>query len=95
MIQHAELVKPADRLESLIRETNELISIFVASVRTTQIANRRTREKRTAERERSEPQNRRTREKRTAEPQNIEYRTAEVGRGEPQNRRILNIEPQK
>jgi hypothetical protein len=69
MIQHAELVKPADRLESLIRETNELISIFVASVRTTQIANRRTREKRTAEPQnieyrtaevgRGEPQNRR------------------------------------
>ena len=35
MIQRAELVKPITRLESLVEEVNELISIFVASVKTT------------------------------------------------------------
>jgi hypothetical protein len=41
MIRHAELVKPVSRLESLIRETDELISIFVASVKTTQLRAKR------------------------------------------------------
>ena len=35
MIQRAELVKPITRLESLVEEVNELISIFVTSVKTT------------------------------------------------------------
>jgi hypothetical protein len=41
MIRHAELGKPVSRLESLIRETDELISIFVASVKTTKTNSRR------------------------------------------------------
>ncbi len=34
MIQQAELIKPAAAVAPLIQETNELISIFVASVKT-------------------------------------------------------------
>jgi len=34
MIQHAGLIKPITKLESLIQENNELISIFVKSVKT-------------------------------------------------------------
>jgi four helix bundle protein len=34
MIAKASLIKPASKLEPLIRETDELIAIFVASVRT-------------------------------------------------------------
>jgi four helix bundle protein len=78
MIRHAELVKPASRLADLIRESDELISIFVASVKTSK--------KKAAERRTAEPGEKRTAEpgeKRTAEPQNIEYRTAEVIRSEP------------
>ena len=35
MIQRTELVKPITKLESLVQEVNELISIFVTSVKTT------------------------------------------------------------
>ena len=34
IIIRAELIKPASKLDSLIQETNELISIFVISIRT-------------------------------------------------------------
>ena len=34
MIVRAQLIKPGSKLESLIQENNELISIFVASIRT-------------------------------------------------------------
>ena len=34
IIIRAELIKPASKLDSLIQETNELISIFVTSIRT-------------------------------------------------------------
>ena len=34
IIVRAELIKPASKLDSLIQETNELISIFVTSIRT-------------------------------------------------------------
>ena len=35
MIVRAKLIKPVSRLDSLIQENNELISIFVTSIRTT------------------------------------------------------------
>lgn len=35
MIQQAGLIKPVTVLEALVQETNELISIFVASLKTT------------------------------------------------------------
>jgi len=34
MIVRAKLMKPASKLDPLIQETNELISIFVTSIRT-------------------------------------------------------------
>ncbi|MFC1882197.1 four helix bundle protein [Thermodesulfobacteriota bacterium] len=34
IIVRAELIKPVSKLDSLIQETNELISIFVTSIRT-------------------------------------------------------------
>ena len=34
MIVRAKLIKPTSKLDSLIQETNELISIFVTSIRT-------------------------------------------------------------
>ena len=34
LIMRAELIKPASKLDALIQETNELISIFVKSVKT-------------------------------------------------------------
>jgi four helix bundle protein len=34
IIVRAELIKPVSKLDSLIKETNELISIFVTSIRT-------------------------------------------------------------
>ena len=34
IIVRAELIKPTSKLDSLIQETNELISIFVTSIRT-------------------------------------------------------------
>ncbi len=34
MIVRAQLIKPGSKLDSLIQENNELISIFVASIRT-------------------------------------------------------------
>ena len=34
MIVRAKLIKPVSKLDSLIRENNELISIFVTSIRT-------------------------------------------------------------
>jgi len=34
MIVRAKLIKPSSKLDSLIQETNELISIFVTSIRT-------------------------------------------------------------
>jgi len=52
MIQRAELVKPITKLESLIQEANELISIFVKSVKTA-----RKNKKRTGEQTNNEPQN--------------------------------------
>jgi four helix bundle protein len=45
MIQRADLVTPSAKLEPLIQETNELISIFVASIKTVrkgELQNRRT-----------------------------------------------------
>jgi len=42
MIQRAGLVKPVTKLESLIQETNELISIFVKSVKTARRTKKRT-----------------------------------------------------
>ena len=35
MIQQADLIKPVTALEALLQETNELIAIFVASLKTT------------------------------------------------------------
>ncbi|MBU4200606.1 MAG: four helix bundle protein [Verrucomicrobia bacterium] len=35
MIQQADLIKPMTALDALLQETNELISIFVASLKTT------------------------------------------------------------
>jgi four helix bundle protein len=42
MIQRAELVKPITKLEALVQEVNELISIFVTSVKTTRGSKKRT-----------------------------------------------------
>ena len=42
MIIRAKLVKPASKLEPLIDENNELISIFVSSIKTAQQKNKKT-----------------------------------------------------
>ena len=42
MIVKANLIKPASKLEPLINENNELISIFVTSVKTAKEKNKET-----------------------------------------------------
>ena len=41
MIVRAELIKPVSKLDSVIQENNELISIFVTSIRTAKKARKR------------------------------------------------------
>ena len=41
MIVRAKLIKPASKLDSLIQESNELISIFVTSIRTAKKAEKK------------------------------------------------------
>ena len=41
MIVRAKLIKPVSKLDSLIQETNELISIFVTSIRTAKKAKKK------------------------------------------------------
>jgi hypothetical protein len=50
MIQRAELVKPITKREALVQEVNELISIFVPSLKTTRETKNELTNNRTAER---------------------------------------------
>ena len=42
IIEKANLIKPASKLESLIDENNQLISIFVTSIKTAKLRGKKT-----------------------------------------------------